>query len=212
RSSRGERVFRRDGSAVFLHGSGANPAGDRPFLRRVDVATQATKELFRAAEGRRYERVVAMLAADGSRLLVSRESPAEPPNLFVLGEAGGERQLTRFVDAQQELVAGIGRKLLRYRRADGVDLSATLYTPPGYQAGGRRLPTLVWAYPREFVSADTAGQVRGSPHRYQRLAGTSHLLMLLAGYAVLDDATMPIVGPKETANDTFVAQLVASAR
>ncbi|HWW84059.1 MAG TPA: prolyl oligopeptidase family serine peptidase, partial [Vicinamibacterales bacterium] len=41
--------------------------------------------------------------------------------------------------------------------------------------------------------------------------GASHLFLLLDGYAVLDDATMPIVGPGETANDTYVEQLVGNA-
>jgi dipeptidyl aminopeptidase/acylaminoacyl peptidase len=34
---------------------------------------------------------------------------------------------------------------------------------------------------------------------------------LLAGYAVLDDTAMPVVGPPETANNTFIEQVVKSA-
>ena len=67
-----------------------------------------------------------------------------------------------------------------------------------------RLPTVVWAYPLEYNSADTAGQVAGSPYRFTTLAGPSHLFFLLQGYAVLDGATMPVVGDPETANDTFL--------
>jgi dipeptidyl aminopeptidase/acylaminoacyl peptidase len=52
----------------------------------------------------------------------------------------------------------------------------------------------------------------GSTTRYTRLVGTSHLFFLLAGYAVLDGATMPVVGSAEKANDTFVEQIVASAK
>jgi len=37
------------------------------------------------------------------------------------------------------------------------------------------------------------------------------LFLLLSGYAVFDNPTMPIIGPGETANDTYVEQLVASA-
>ena len=36
--------------------------------------------------------------------------------------------------------------------------------------------------------------------------------LILAGYAVLDDASMPVVGTAEKANDTFVEQIVASAK
>jgi hypothetical protein len=68
----------------------------------------------------------------------------------------------------------------------------------------------VWAYPLEYNSADTAGQVTGSPSRFTTLAGPSHLFFLLRGYAVLDGATMPVVGDPETANNTFLDQVVAS--
>ena len=43
------------------------------------------------------------------------------------------------------------------------------------------------------------------------VSGYSHLFLLLSGYAVLDNPTMPIVGPGETANDQYVDQLVNSA-
>ena len=90
-------------------------------------------------------------------------------------------------------------------------LSGTLYLPPGYKKG-ERLPLIMWAYPREFTDARSASQVTGSPNRFTIVSGPSHLFLLLEGYAVLDNPTMPIVGPGETANDTYVEQLVASAQ
>ena len=96
-------------------------------------------------------------------------------------------------------------------RADGVDLSFTLYTPPGYKPG-TSLPTVVWAYPLEFTDASTAGQVSGSTNRFTQISGMSHLFFLLQGYAVLDNTTMPVVGDPLTVNDTFVKQIVDSAK
>jgi dipeptidyl aminopeptidase/acylaminoacyl peptidase len=69
----------------------------------------------------------------------------------------------------------------------------------------------MWAYPREFTDTDTASQVSGSPYRFTRVSGISHLFLLTQGYAIFDNPAMPIVGPGETANDTYVDQLVASA-
>src|SRR5690606_28327145 len=111
-------------------------------------------------------------------------------------------------------LAGIGRQLITYPRADGVQLSATLYTPPGYEpVRDGPLPTLVWAYPREFRDADDAGQVDDSPNRFSRPAGASHLFLLTQGYAILDGPAMPIIGEGEAEpNDTYVEQLVASAQ
>ncbi len=102
-------------------------------------------------------------------------------------------------------------ELLTYKRADGVTLSGTLYLPPGYKKG-ERVPLIMWAYPREFGDADSASQVTGSPNHFMLVNGYSHLFLLLSGYAVLDNPTMPIVGPGETANDHYVEQLVASAQ
>ena len=97
-----------------------------------------------------------------------------------------------------------------YKRKDGVGLSGTIYLPARLQER-ERVPMLVWAYPREFVDADAASQVIGSPNRFTTVGGASHLLLLTQGYAIFDGPTMPIVGPGETANDTYVEQLVASA-
>ena len=52
----------------------------------------------------------------------------------------------------------------------------------------------------------------GSPNEFTLVRGASHLLLLTQGYAIFDGPTMPIVGPGETANDTYVEQLVASAQ
>ncbi len=53
--------------------------------------------------------------------------------------------LTQFEDPTPQ-IRGIKKQLVKYTRADGVPLSATLYLPANYQEG-QRLPLLVWAYP-----------------------------------------------------------------
>jgi dipeptidyl aminopeptidase/acylaminoacyl peptidase len=110
-------------------------------------------------------------------------------------------------------LAHVQRQLVRYNRStDNLRLSAALYLPPGYEpARDGPLPFFVWAYPREFRSADAAGQLRDSPYRFIRLARTP-LYWLTQGFGVLEGPAMPIIGPKgDDANDTFVEQLVASA-
>ena len=207
----GDSVLRTAGGALLLDGPGSTPQGDRPFLDRLELASGRKERWFHCAEGV-YERVVDVLTDDGSQLLIERESATEPPNWLVRDRAtGAERALTRFADPTAQLTRGIRKQLLAYERDDGVRLSATLYLPPDHKPD-TRLPLLVWAYPREFNDAGTAGQVRASPYRYTRLSGISHLFLLLCGYAVLDDAAMPVVGAPDKANDTFVPQIVASAR
>jgi dipeptidyl aminopeptidase/acylaminoacyl peptidase len=64
----------------------------------------------------------------------------------------------------------------------------------------------------EFNDAATAGQVSGSTQRFTTIGGPSHLFFLLNGYAVLDNTTMPVVGDPETVNNTYVEQIVSSAK
>ena len=210
-SARGDAMVLVHEGAVYLEGQGATPRGDRPFLARLDLATRKSERLFTCADGV-YERVTAVLEPDASRVLVVQESRTQPPSWFVLDRRTGQRQcLLEGRDQLAELTKGIHKQRLEYTRKDGVKLTATLYLPAQHKEG-MKWPVFVWAYPREFNDPGTAGQVRGSEHRYTRLAGTSPLLLLLAGYAVLDDAAMPVVGPPETANDTFVPQIVDSAQ
>ena len=98
-------------------------------------------------------------------------------------------------DHPQPSLKGISKTLIRYKRADGVDLSGTLYTPAGYDAAtDGPLPTILWAYPREFKSKGSAGQVRGSEHTFTMIRWASPLFWLTRGYAVLDGFAMPIIG------------------
>ena len=203
------RVLLQDGSFIYLAGTGAAPDGDRPFVDRLDLATLDTHRVFRTEPGT-YETVIAVLSDDGRTLLTRRESPTDPPNYYLRDATAGTLQaLTDYPDPAP-LLRGIEKRLITYERADGVALSATLHLPPGYRQGDRP-PMLMWAYPREYVDPAAASQVRGSPYRFTSLRGASHLLLLAEGYAILDGPAMPIVGEGNTANDTYVEQLVASA-
>jgi dipeptidyl aminopeptidase/acylaminoacyl peptidase len=197
------------GDYIYLSGSGSSPEGDRPFLDRLDLKTLKTERLFRCGE-KSYETVVAPLDDDAKLILTEYESLTETPNYYVRDlTAGTRRAITNFKDPAPQL-AGVEKQFVTYERKDGVKLSATLYLPPGYKKG-QRLPVLMWAYPREFTDRDSASQITGSPYRFTRVGGTSHLFLLTQGYAIFDNPTMPIVGAGETANDTYVAQLVSSA-
>jgi dipeptidyl aminopeptidase/acylaminoacyl peptidase len=145
-------------------------------------------------------------------MLVRSESQVEAPSLVVVDRDGdSRRRLLSLDDPAAQWTRNVPQKLLRYEREDGVPMNGTLYLPPDYQEG-QKLPCLLWAYPREYVKASDAGQVRATPNRYLRPSGSSHLFLLLQGYAVFDNASMPIVGPRRSANDTFVEQVRMNAR
>jgi len=205
----GGRAIMQVGDSIYLQGQGAGPQGDHPFLARFDLKTLTSNRIWQC-EGASYETVTALLSEDGKTLITRYETPTDAPNLFVRDLASNTRkQITEFRDPAPQL-AGITKQFVTYKRKDGVDLNATLYLPAGYQKG-QRLPLIMWAYPREFTDASTAGQVTGSPYRFTTVSGISHMFLLTQGYAIFDDPKMPIIGPGETANDTYVEQLVASA-
>src|SRR5690606_2696819 len=203
-----------DGGSLFLLGDGASPEGDRPFVDRYELATGKRERLFHS-QPPYYEEPRALLDDTGTRLLITRESPQEPTNYYVRDAAAAQplRALTAFPHPTPQL-RDVSKEQIRYTRADGVELTGTLYLPAGYDAQrDGPLPTLMWAYPREFRSADAASQVVGSPHAFNRISYWGPLGFLARGWAVLDGPTMPIVGEGDAEpNDTYVEQLVASAQ
>jgi len=207
----GEPVVAHAGDAVWLRGAGYGPEGMRPFLDRLDLRTGEKTRLFRS-ELAPLEQPITVLDPDAARILTSRQWPAEPPNYYVRTLAGSSppRALTAFTDPAPQLRA-IGRRVVTYKRADGVNLSFTLYTPPGWHEG-TRLPTFVWAYPLEYIDRSTASQNTNTTQTFVSVTGPSPVFLALAGYAVLDNASMPIVGDPATVNDTYVDQLVADAK
>jgi dipeptidyl aminopeptidase/acylaminoacyl peptidase len=201
-----------DGQSAYLSGPGASPDGDRPFLDRIDLTTAHTARLWRSAAPY-YEYVVRILDPAGQRVLTRRESVKDVPQYFVRELPDGSlHQLTQFADPAPKF-AGVSKQLITYTRADGVQLSATLYLPAGYTPAQGALPFFLWAYPQEFKTAAAAAQVVGSPYAFVRPTGASELFLVTQGYGVLDGPTMPIVGEGDhEPNDTYVQQLVASAQ
>ncbi|HYM75433.1 MAG TPA: prolyl oligopeptidase family serine peptidase [Candidatus Dormibacteraeota bacterium] len=216
----GSWVIRQDGDSVYLAGVGASPDGDRPFLDRLDLKTLKTERLFRS-EKTCLERFLSFTGPDTERFLTWHQSPSEPPNAFTrtlgkrvdapAGEAtftSTQVVVTHIPDPTPE-VRAIKKRLVKYKRADGLDLSFTLYTPPGYQEG-TRVPTILYAYPLDYADASTAGQVTGSQETFTQLR--QYRLLLLAGYAIIDNAAFPIIGDPKKAYDTYLEQLVADAK
>jgi len=202
-----------DANTIYLIGDGASPEGERPFLDTFDTTHKTTHRLFRS-EAPYYERPVIVFDKTGRHVLTSRESVEEIPNYFIRDLAEDTiRQITFAEDPLPEFRTA-SKELIRYQRADGVDLTGTLYLPEGYDAErDGPLPMVMWAYPREFKSADAAGQVDDSPYRYDWVGWWSPLVWLTQGYGVLDGPTMPIIGEGDAQpNDTYLEQLVSSAQ
>jgi dipeptidyl aminopeptidase/acylaminoacyl peptidase len=218
----GRFLVRMQGDAIFLAGTGASTDGDRPFLDRLDLKTRQCDRLFRSDRDS-LERFIAFTGKDDRQFLTWHQSTTSVPNAWLRTLAGaapasapaGEaafastRVAVTHIADPTPAVRAIRKRLVTYKRADGVDLSFTLYTPPGY-VEGTRVPTILYAYPLDFADASKAGQVTGSQATFTRLR--QYQLLLLAGYAIIDRASFPVVGDPKKAYDTYLEQLVADAK
>jgi dipeptidyl aminopeptidase/acylaminoacyl peptidase len=213
-------VVRQDGDSIYLRGEGSSPDGDRPFLDRLNLNTMKSERLFRSDKSC-YERFLSFMGTDSHTFFTWHQSPTSPPNAFArtLGKpldapsgeaafASTSAAITHIPDPTPA-VRAIKKRLVKYKRADGLDLSFTLYTPPGYQQG-TVVPTILYAYPLDYADASTASQVTGSQETFTQLY--EYQLLLLGGYAIINDASFPIIGDPKKAYDTYLEQLVADAK
>lgn len=203
------------GNTLFLTGSGASTEGDRPFLDKFDLKTLTSKRLWQS-QPPYYEMVSRILDPEKMQVLITRQSVTEPSNYFIVNLKGKKGavpvQVTHF-ENPYPFMNGVKKERITYNRADGVQLTATLYTPAGWKKEDGPLPTLMWAYPVEYKSKSAAGQVSGSPYAFTRLSASSAVPFVTQGYAILDNAAFPIVGEGDAEpNDTFLEQLVANAK
>ncbi|CAH9081332.1 unnamed protein product [Cuscuta europaea] len=210
-----------EGTYVLLNGKGATPEGNIPFLDLFDINTGNKERIWESDKEKYYKSVVALMSdqAEGElsvnqlKILTSKESKTENTQYYILSWPEKKaRQITDFPHPYPQL-ASLQKEMIRYQRKDGVQLTATLYLPPGYDPSrDGPLPCLVWSYPGEFKSKDAASQVRGSPNEFAGIGSTSALLWLSRRFAILSGPTIPIIGEgNEEANDSYVEQLVASA-
>ena len=204
-----------NGTKILMNNiTGASPKGDLPFLAKFDLATKKNEIIWRCNEGV-FEVVEDVLDADKLVLLTRRESQKDVPNYFIknLVLKIADQPITNFSNPYPQL-EGVTKEKITYKRADGVDLTGDLYLPKGYNKDkDGPLPVVIWAYPREFNSAADAAQIRGSKDRFTTISWASPIFYVTQGYAILDNAEMPIVasGPDKKPNDDFVAQLKLNA-
>lgn len=208
-------------TCILLNGSGATPEGNIPFLDLFDIKTGSKERIWQSDKEKYFETVVALmsdqkegeLSINELKILTSKESKTENTQYYLLSWPEKRAcQITNFPHPYPQLES-LQKEMIRYQRKDGVQLTATLYLPPGYDPSrDGPLPCLVWSYPGEFKSKEAASQVRGSPNEFAGIGPTSPLLWLARRFAVLSGPTIPIIGEgDEEANDRYIEQLVASA-
>ncbi len=197
---------------LYLTGKGASPEGNKPFLDAFNIENHDIQRLWQSKPPY-YSYPYGFIDQKEGSILIKKESKTEYPNFFILNYKTNELDtLTNYPHPYPEL-RDIQMNLIRYTRADGIQLTGKLYLPVGYDPEKGKLPLIIWAYPNEYKSANAASQVKDSPYQFTRLGWWSPLLWLTQGYAVLDDASMPVIGEGDAEpNDSFISQLVSNAK
>jgi dipeptidyl aminopeptidase/acylaminoacyl peptidase len=193
---------------------GSSSRGDLPFLAKFDLYTHQNNIIWRCTEGQ-FEYISEVVDADKLIFLTRKETHEQVPNYYIksLTAKVADKPVTSFANPYPQL-DGVTREKVNYKRADGVDLTGDLYLPKGFDPKrDSPLPVIIWAYPREFNSAADAAQVRGSKDKFTLLGWGSPVFWVTQGYAILDNAEMPIVSTDTTKkpNDDFIHQLTMNA-
>jgi dipeptidyl aminopeptidase/acylaminoacyl peptidase len=200
---------------LLLESDGAGPEGDLPLLSSWNLTSGKRKELWRCRKGV-YETIVNIIDAEKGLFITRRESNNEPPNYYFRNFLNQKQvEGTAITSFKNPYIAldGISKQKISYKRADGIDLTGTLYLPKGYDSKkDGPLPIVMWAYPIEYKSKLEAAQVRGSKYTFTTPGWGSPVYWVTQGYVVLDNAEMPIVGDgSNEPNDNFIPQLYLNA-
>ncbi len=212
RNRYGKYVLEMEGENLYLIGRGYSDEGVRPFIDQFNYKTKNTDRLWRADGKETLESILDLKDPKKGILLTRIESKSQFPNYYFRNIKTGD--LTQITDFKNPFAGlqNVHKKVVKYKRDDGLELSGTLYLPTDYEEG-KKYPMILWAYPREYKDKSTAGQVTSSPHQFIYPYYGSPVFWVSRGYVVLDNAAFPIVGEGDKEpNDSFVEQLVANGK
>ena len=212
RNRYGEYVLLLRNKNLFLIGDGFSAEGQFPFLDELKISTLKKKRVYESnIEGKKES--IRDFNPDDNKLFVRIESPNEYPNYFFRELDGELNQITYFTNPFKS-IQNVHKEVIKYKREDGLDLSATLYLPDGYNFSQKeKLPMVMWAYPREYKDKSSASQTTKNPNQFTYPYAGSPIYWLTRGYAVLDNVAFPIVGEgNKQPNDDFRVQLVSNAK
>jgi len=211
----GRNVIEQDGDNFYLLGDGYSDDGVHPFVDQMNIKTMKTVRLYQSKMEGKLESISTSISMKKGEILTRVESPTDYPNYYIrnIKKRMAPRQIT-FVQNPFTGMDKIHKEVIKYKRDDGLELSAVMYLPSGYDTRNpEKLPMLMWAYPEEFKDKSSAGQITNSPYEFIYPYYGSFIYWVNKGYIVLDDVSFPIVGEGEKEpNDNFISQLVSNAK
>lgn len=214
RNQYGKAIVVLDGNTIFLEGDGYSAEGIYPFIDQYNLATGKTTRIWQTNDTTKLESIKDVVDIKKGKVLTRIEASNEYPNYYIRNIKNNTKQQVTFIKNPFEAIKNVSKEVISYKRDDGVALSATLYLPANYdKKSGEKLPMIMWAYPYEFKDKSSAGQITSSSNQFTYPYYGSPVFWVNKGYAILDNASFPIIGEGDTEpNDTFIKQLVANAK
>ena len=212
RNSYGKSLLAINEQNLYLMGDGLRDDGQFPFIDQMNLKSLKKVRLYESTYKDKMEDLIDF-DVDAKMILTRIESATEYPNYFFRDlKANDIKRITSF-DNPFSSIMEVSKEVIEYKRSDGIDLSATLYLPKGYDINKKqRLPMIMWAYPREFKDSNSASQVTQNKNEFTFPFWGSPIYWLTRGYIVLDDVSFPIIGEGDyQPNDNFRKQLVDNA-
>jgi len=208
----GKNTLDIQGNKLFLMGDGFTKDGQFPFIDEYDLKTNKKKRLYQSEYTDKLESLSSAINMKNGEILVRIESQTEYPNYYIRNiKKKSIKAITAFENPFKSLEA-VNKRIISYKRDDGLDLEGTLYLPLNYEKG-EKYPMILWAYPREYKDKSSASQSTANPNEFVYPSWGSPIYWITKGYVVLDDAAFPIVGEgTNEPNDKFRTQLIGNAK
>ncbi len=199
---------------LYMMGEGFTPEGKFPFIDEYNIKTFSKKRIYQSELKDKLEQLVNNIDIKQGLYLTRLESKSEYPNYYIRNIKNNTLKQITFNVNPFKILDDVHKEVIKYSRTDGVELSATLYLPTGYDMEKKdKMPMIMWAYPTEFKDKNSASQVTANENQFTFPSYGTPLYWLTKGYVVLNGASFPIVGEGDTEpNDTYITQLVANAK
>lgn len=165
-------------SDVFLClGAGASPGGTEPFLDILDIDSGEKKRIWQSSAPY-YASCYSFISPSSDepisssdmQLMMAKEGKQERQQILAVQFSNDKSMATRYMtqfphpyphvlhptclqfDISVQMM-DVHSEIIRYKRPDGLNLTATLYLPVGYDKDrDGPLPCLMWVYPEDFKS------------------------------------------------------------
>ena len=131
KNSYGKSLLAINEQNLYLMGDGLRNDGQFPFIDQMNLKSLKKVRLYESTHKDKMEDLIDF-DVDAKMILTRIESATEYPNYFFRDlKANDIKRITSF-DNPFSSIMEVSKEVIEYKRSDGIDLSATLYLPKGY--------------------------------------------------------------------------------